>query len=61
VDGRANAEVERFLAGLLGVARGRVSVVGGASSRDKTVLVEEVGAPDVRGVLLQEPAPRGVG
>jgi uncharacterized protein len=39
VDGKANAEVERFLAGLLGVPRSNVSVIRGASSRDKTVLV----------------------
>ncbi len=38
-DGRANAEVERFLAGLLGLPKGDVSVVKGASSRDKLVFV----------------------
>ncbi len=40
VDGRANAEVEGFLAEVLGVARSRVSVVKGASSRDKVIFVE---------------------
>ena len=39
VDGKANAEAERFLAGLLGVRASDVSVVRGASSRDKSVLV----------------------
>ena len=47
VDGKANAEAERFLAGILGVAPSRVSVVRGASSRDKSVLVRGVGADEV--------------
>lgn len=37
--GRANAEVERLLAAVLGVAASQVEVVRGASSRDKVVLV----------------------
>lgn len=36
--GRANAEVERFLAGALGLAVSQVEVVRGGSGRDKTVL-----------------------
>jgi len=52
MNGRANAEVERFLAGTLGLGRGRVSVVGGASSRDETVFVEGLGAEEVLGALL---------
>ena len=39
VHGRANAEVERVLANLLEVPLSAVSVVRGASSRDKTVLL----------------------
>jgi uncharacterized protein len=39
VDGRANAEVERFLSKLLGVPRSDVTIIRGASGRDKTVLV----------------------
>ena len=38
-NGRANAEVEHFLAGLLGLSRADIAVVQGASSRDKAVLV----------------------
>jgi uncharacterized protein len=37
--GRANAEVKRFLAELLGVPRSDVAVIWGTSSRDKTVLL----------------------
>lgn len=40
VDGKANSETESFLAELLEVSRSRVSVVKGASSRDKTELVQ---------------------
>lgn len=39
MDGKANAEAERFLAGLLDVAPSDVAVVHGASSRDKSILV----------------------
>jgi len=38
VDGKANAEAERFLAKMLGLPRSEVAVVRGASGRDKTVL-----------------------
>jgi len=50
-DGKANAEVERFLVGLLALARGAVSVVGGASSRNKTVLLEGVEPREARRLL----------
>lgn len=39
VDGKANAEIERFLAKFFGVRKSDVEIVHGASSRDKTVLV----------------------
>ncbi len=37
VDGKANDELVRFLAETLGVSRAQVEVVGGASSKRKTV------------------------
>ena len=37
-DGRANAEIEGFLAGLFGVAPSSVEIVRGVSGRDKVVL-----------------------
>jgi uncharacterized protein len=46
VNGRANAEIEWYLANLLGVRRSEVAVVAGASSRDKLVFVRRV-EPDV--------------
>jgi uncharacterized protein len=55
VDGKANAEVEKFLSKLLGVPKGDVCVIRGASGRDKTVLVRGARPEQVRtclGVLL---------
>ena len=46
VEGRANQALCRLLAKRLGVARGRVSVVGGAASRDKLVRVEGVSSAE---------------
>lgn len=51
VDGRANTEIVRFLAGLLGVSRSAVEVVSGASGRDKTVLVRGATGEDIRARL----------
>lgn len=48
VDGKANAEVERFLSGLFGVPIGDVCIVGGTSGRDKTVLVCGVEPREIR-------------
>jgi len=42
VEGEANAEIERFLATLMGVKRSRVVVAKGASSRNKLVFVSGV-------------------
>lgn len=39
VEGKANVEVQRYLARLFGVSRSEVAVVKGASSRDKRVFV----------------------
>ncbi|MDQ3793277.1 MAG: DUF167 domain-containing protein [Actinomycetota bacterium] len=51
VDGKANAEVERLLAELLGVARSDISVIRGSSSRDKTLLVHSLEPAEVRSAL----------
>jgi uncharacterized protein len=39
VDGKANGEVERFLAELLQVSRSDIAVIRGRTNRDKQVLV----------------------
>ena len=51
VNGKANAEAERFLAELLDIPRSNVTVVRGASSRDKVVLVRGVGPSETRKLL----------
>jgi uncharacterized protein (TIGR00251 family) len=52
IGGRANAEVERYLAALIGVEKSRVAVVKGASSRDKLILVEGVKPEVIREGLV---------
>lgn len=49
--GKANAEVERFLASLLGIPRSDVTVVQGASSKDKVVLVRGLGKVETQKLL----------
>ncbi len=51
VDGKANAETERFLAKLFGLSFSEVSVVKGASSRDKVVLLKGVSPEEAVRVL----------
>ena len=51
VDGRANAEVESFLAKSLGVSGSDVAVIQGTSSRDKVVLVRRIDAATLRETL----------
>jgi uncharacterized protein (TIGR00251 family) len=55
LDGKANAAAVRLLAEFLGVPRSDVTVVRGASSRDKVVLVRGVGEEDIRKVLPTHP------
>ena len=52
VEGRANEALCRLLAKRLGVARGRVSVVRGERSRDKSVRIEGISSADARAALL---------
>jgi uncharacterized protein len=47
VDGKANAEVERYLSDLLGLPRSGVAVVRGAASRDKAVLIQDLHPDEV--------------
>lgn len=50
-EGKANAEAERFLAELLGIPHSNVTVVRGASSRDKTIRVRGVDEEEVKKIL----------
>jgi len=52
VDGEANAELVRTLAKALGLSRSSVSVVGGATGKQKIVEVEGLTAAEVRERLV---------
>lgn len=47
VDGAANAELVRFLAERLGVARGTVTITGGETGRAKRVAVDGLEAAEI--------------
>ena len=47
VRGRANKELIEFLSQLLGVGRSRLSIVGGATSRDKTLAISGLSRAEV--------------
>ena len=49
--GRANGAVVALLSHALGVAKSRVRIVRGQSSRDKVLTVESLTPEDVRGLL----------
>lgn len=51
VEGEANAELERFIAKLLGVASSRVEVVSGMSSRQKVVAIEGMTVAEITALL----------
>ena len=51
VEGKANDECIRLLAELLGVKRGRVTIIAGHASRIKTVAVEGLKADRVASLL----------
>jgi hypothetical protein len=53
VDGKANKELAEWLAGQFGTRAGNVSIIAGAQSRMKTVLIAEPGA--VRPPWYNEP------
>jgi uncharacterized protein len=57
VEGHANEAVRKLLAKRLRIAPGRVSVVRGASGRDKLVEVQGMGAGAVRRALSISAAP----
>jgi uncharacterized protein YggU (UPF0235/DUF167 family) len=51
--GKANAELCSYLATLLGVARGDVTVIGGAGSRDKLVQITGITSDAAASALAQ--------
>lgn len=57
-DNRANQGLCKLLAKELGIAKGRVAVVGGAKSRDKVIQVEGMAPEEARAALGLSPARR---
>ena len=55
VDGKANAEIVRYLAELLDVPRSDVAIIRGSTSRDKTVLVQGQTREQTRKTLTAQP------
>jgi hypothetical protein len=51
LEGRANGALVKLIAKRAGVAKGRVSLIRGAQSRDKLVRVEGIGEPELRRAL----------
>jgi uncharacterized protein YggU (UPF0235/DUF167 family) len=50
-DGRANAELVRLVAGLVGVSASAVGIVHGAGSRDKLIEIRGLSQPDAEAAL----------
>jgi hypothetical protein len=56
-DGAANAELLRFVAGALGVAKGAVTITAGFTSRRKRIRVDGMDASGIaRSLLAKRPA-----
>jgi uncharacterized protein len=51
VEGRANDECIRFLAGLLNVKKGQVAIRGGLTSRNKTVTISGLTRSDILAII----------
>lgn len=51
VDGEANAELARFIAKLMGVARSQVRVASGENSRQKVLDIEGVSGATVKAAI----------
>jgi len=52
VEGRANDECERFLADLLGVKRGDIQILSGATGRKKTISARGLTGPELAERLI---------
>jgi uncharacterized protein (TIGR00251 family) len=57
LEGRANAALVKLIARRAGVAKSRVSIVRGARSRQKLVLVEGMGEAELRCALGLDEGP----
>lgn len=55
VDDAANRQLTEFVAKTLGIARSKVTIISGARSRHKTLLISEIDVTVARRKLLNEP------
>lgn len=53
VEGKANKELVKFLAKLLGVRKNRIEIVAGAKSLDKIVSIVDMSAEEVQDRILK--------
>jgi uncharacterized protein (TIGR00251 family) len=51
VEGKANVAVIEFLAEILGVKRGQIELIAGATSREKAVLIRGLTSEEIRARL----------
>jgi hypothetical protein len=51
VDGKANRELQNFLAKQLSVARSDIAVISGSQSRQKTILIQNSSCSDIQKTL----------
>ena len=58
VDGKANDEITKFLARLLSVPHGAVSIVSGLTSSRKIVEIESVSLESLERAILESHGPR---
>ena len=52
VDGEANAALEKLVAKKLGIAKSKVKVIKGETSREKVLEIDGLGEADARRMLL---------
>lgn len=52
VDDAANRQLAEFIAKILGIAKSKVSIIAGAKSRHKTILIEDVDIAAVKPLFL---------
>ncbi|HTZ89699.1 MAG TPA: DUF167 domain-containing protein [Alloacidobacterium sp.] len=53
VEGKANAELIAYLAGILSVSRSQVEVIAGKQSKNKIIRVKDKGADEVAAALAR--------
>lgn len=50
-EGKANRELIKFLSKLFGVAKSRIAILSGESSRNKRIFISEISSAEVKEIL----------